>query len=173
MWPEIIIQHRDLIGWIDSRQGRSPLYGFTLLEMLVAVACISILLGLAVPSYAHWRAQLALNAAVQTLNTQLALTRAHAMAWHAPVHLEWDAGASSWKHVARLGQQSITVSETQVPLAAIEIEYHGFGHGPWPEFFENGIHASNGRFILRHRTAMPEITKHVVINKLGRVREHR
>src|SRR5512146_3058487 len=53
--------------------------GFTLVELMVAVAIISIAVGLAMPYYSEWQAQSKLRQATSEIATQLTLARMAAM----------------------------------------------------------------------------------------------
>ncbi|MBN1932205.1 MAG: GspH/FimT family pseudopilin [Desulfobacterales bacterium] len=53
--------------------------GFTLIELLTIISIISLMSALAIPNFFEWRQSAKLNSAIQTLTSDLAMARMHAI----------------------------------------------------------------------------------------------
>lgn len=114
---------------------RSASRGFTLTELMIAIAVLAILLGLALPSFKTWLQNSQIRNAAEAIQNGLQRARSEAVARNANV--EFVLGAdSSW--VVRLaggadiearsaGEGSKNVTRTVVPAGATTVTFNNFG----------------------------------------------
>ncbi len=70
--------------------------GFSLVEMIVVVALIGILAGLAASSYREWIESSRIRAAAESIQNGLQLARGEAVKRNAEVEFAFDGGGTSW-----------------------------------------------------------------------------
>lgn len=74
-----------------------PVSGFTLLELMVAVALVAILVAVAIPSYQSLRQEQMVQAATQAVYTDMMLLKSEAIKRGVPLTLKiFNAGQSDW-----------------------------------------------------------------------------
>lgn len=83
-----------VIGQKHNRDGQSEAIkfeeGFTLIELMIAVAILSIGVSLAIPSYSEWNARYQLRDAITTIQSNLMLARMTAMNRNRVVNANFD-----------------------------------------------------------------------------------
>lgn len=76
---------------------RRPISGFTLLELMVAVALVAILVAIGIPSYQSLRQEQMVQAATQAVYTDMMLLKSEAIKRGVPLTLKiFNAGQSDW-----------------------------------------------------------------------------
>ncbi len=75
--------------------------GFTLLEVLVAVAILTVLVGLAVPNYISWNARYEFKDTARNLSSNLTLSKLNAMSRNNAVTLTLQANGANTEYEMR------------------------------------------------------------------------
>lgn len=139
----------------------APMRGFTILELIVAVALVGMLLALAVPRGRHTLDRAAVRAAAADVRATLGMARTLAVAGQARVVVDVDTGFGVLRtrrggevlHRRPVGEtHGVRLARTRDSLA---YDAHGMGWG-----------ATNLSIIVRRRSA----AETVFVSRLGRVR---
>lgn len=121
-----------------SAYSRARRSGFTLVELLIGVAVLSILLTIAVPNFRTWTVNSQIRNAAESVQNGLQRARAEAVARNANVEFSFvgDSASTSWEVRlpdgtvidARPGSEgSKAVKRKVAPLGAKTLTYNNFG----------------------------------------------
>ena len=124
--------------------------GFTLTELMVTIAVISILASLAIPNFVAWLPNYRLRSGAEEIHSTLQLARVRAIKQNATATVAFNIANETFQ--ASVGGQ--TFRSGQMP-AGIDIDSTDFG-GDSVEFNSRGIATAAGSAVVR--------------NNLGRVR---
>lgn len=93
--------------WTDTKQtertekngSKMNKKGFTLLEIMVAVAILAVLVGIAIPNYLTWNARYTFKDTARNLSSNLTLSKLNAMSRNSPVTLTLQANGALVEYV--------------------------------------------------------------------------
>jgi prepilin-type N-terminal cleavage/methylation domain-containing protein len=157
--------------------------GFTLVELLVTLAVLALLAGVAAPAMARFLDQARLRAATQTLAQELRLARNHALTHQSSVHFSLSERGPGWCYGWRDNSACRCASDV-APLAcqtSADGQLHRQTSADFPAVQLSGGRGATGRrvifsalrgtatgtaFVLRNRYAETR----VIVSPLGRVR---
>ena len=112
--------------------------GFTLTEVMVAIAVIAILAGLAVPNFIGWLPNYRLRSGAEDIQSTLQLARVTAIKRNATATVSFDIANETYQ--ASVGGQ--TFRSGKMP-AGIDIFSATFGGGTFVQFDSQGIAINN------------------------------
>jgi len=140
--------------------------GFTLLELLIAIALAGALSGLALPDLRRTLADWRLSAAARQVVMDLKLARAHAIAGGATQRVRFALGAASYQRERRQGAAyRAAAPPTRLPDGVIVADCSAAGDAIG--FRPRGLAASFGTVVLRDDRGSE---RRVIVDIAGRMR---
>lgn len=104
--------------------------GFTLLEMMVAIAILGVLVGIAVPNYLSWNARYELKGAARELSSNLTLAKLSAISRNTPITLTLQASGEDTQYVTTNNVIPVETLPSDVSVAGglpVSITFNQFG----------------------------------------------
>ncbi|MFQ5587258.1 MAG: Tfp pilus assembly protein FimT/FimU [Nitrospiria bacterium] len=104
--------------------------GFSLLEIMVAVAILTVLVGIAIPNYLTWNARYEFKDAARNLSSNLTLSKLNAMSRNNPVTLTLQANGTHTEYVTTGNVIPTETFPTDVTVAGglpVAVTFNAFG----------------------------------------------
>lgn len=141
--------------------------GFTIMELMVAIAIIGILSGIAIPNMIAWRNNMQFNSAVRMVKISIEDTRMAAIRANMPARMEFTVGGDSfdtvrWDPIANAFAAPVTI---QLPPGTI-LAGSTLG-GNRLQFNSNGMLNNAFGGTLRIENTTGSLCRRIVVANLG------
>jgi prepilin-type N-terminal cleavage/methylation domain-containing protein len=137
--------------------------GYSLIEMLVIIAIIGVLIGIAIPSWSRYRANADLKTAARGMTSDFFNTRQRAMGEGVDYRITFDTGNNRYQIINTVTGVSTTKNITDF-AQGITLSNPNFGGNTTMDFFSRGT-AEPGSVRLRNSR---ESTAAITVNFAGR-----